>query len=104
MTNAKGEVLSTDILSERGMHDFPGIPAAKAALPPGLERLALIAVKRDGEAHVLHSLFSVPVRPYRPERRLFVCQGELPLEGLPLIIDIPTPSFAVRRIFSALLW
>ena len=65
---------------------------------PFMTRLSLLAVDRNGEAHVLHSFFSVPVGPYDPERRLFRCRGELPSEGLPLSADISAPSFALRRI------
>ena len=49
----------------------------------GLADLMLLGVNRDGGAHFLHSLFSVLIRPYDPDQRLFRCSGDLPPKGLP---------------------
>ena len=53
----------------------------------------LLGVDRVGGAHILHSLFSVPVGPYDPDRRLFGCRGELPTERLLAITKIPVAFF-----------
>ena len=47
--------------------------------------------------HILHSMLSVPVDLYSTARRLFACQGELPLEGLPPVAELPVDAFLVRR-------
>ena len=41
----------------------------------GLAELVVLGVDRDGGAHILHLLFSVPVRPYGPDQRLIGCRG-----------------------------
>ena len=61
-------------------------------------------ILRRKHAHLLHSLFSVPVGPYNPDLRLFGCRGELPSEGIPAITEIPVASFAVQCIVSAVPW
>ena len=35
-------------------------------------------------------------------RRLFACQGDLPLEGLPPVVELPVDAFSVRRYVRAL--
>ena len=57
----------------------------------------LLGVDRVGGAHILHSLFSVPVGPYDPDRRLFGCRGELSLNGFPAINKILVASFEALR-------
>ena len=37
------------------------------------------------------------------QKRLFACLGELPAEGLPLVVEIPVETFAVRRSVRAVL-
>ena len=71
------------------------------AAVPGLAELTLLGIDQDGGAHILHSLFSVPVGPYDPERRLFGCRGELSTEGLPAITEISVASFAALCAVSA---
>ena len=51
--------------------------------------------------HLLHSLFSVPVDVHSTTRRLFACRGELPGAGLPLVLELPSEAFAVRRSMRA---
>ena len=65
---------------------------AKAVPVPGLVEVTLLGVDWDGGAHILHSLFSIPVQLYDPNRRLFVC-GELPLVGLLSITEISVAFF-----------
>ena len=85
----------------RGPH-VPGPPHSRGGPVLGLAELTLMGVEWDRGAHILHSLFSVPVGPYDPDRRLFGCRGELPPEGLPAITNIPVASFAALRAVSAL--
>ena len=104
VTDADGGVLLTEQRKGGATHAFLGRLATEAAPALSLAHLALLTVNWDGETHVLHSLFSVPVRPYNPDRRLFGCCGELPSEGLPAITDIPVAPFAVRCIVNAVPW
>ena len=60
----------------------------------------LLGVDRVGGAHILHSLFSVPVGPYDPDRRLFGCRGELSLNGFPAINKILVASFEALYVVS----
>ena len=85
--------LSADLRKGGGVHAFLGRLMAEAVPVPGLAELALLRVGRDGGAHIIHSLLSVPVGAYDPDRRLFGCCGELPPEGLPAITKIPWVSF-----------
>ena len=66
-----------------------------------LAELTLLGVDRDRGSHILHSLFSVLVGLYDPDRRLFGCRGDLPIEGLPAIKEISVASFAALRAVSA---
>ena len=45
----------------------------------------------------MHLLFSVWVNVYLTQCRLFACLGELPAEGLPLVVETPNDLFAERR-------
>ena len=98
LTGPNGTPLSTDLWKGR-VHTFLGRLTAEAAPVLGLAERTLLGVDRDGEAHILHSLFSVPVGPYDPGQWLFGCRGELPAEGLPTITKIPVASFAAQRAF-----
>ena len=61
LTGPDGTPLSTDLQKGGGIHAFLGRLTAEAAPFPGLAELTLLGVDRDGGAHILHSLFSVPV-------------------------------------------
>ena len=74
MTDANGEALSTEQQKSGGIHALLVRLTAGAAPVPGLGGLTLIVVDPDGEAHVLHSLFSFPVGLYNPDRQLFGCR------------------------------
>ena len=74
---------------------------AEVAPVPRLAELTLLGVDQDRGAHILHLLFSVPVGPYDPDRRLFGCHGELPTEGIPAITEIPVASFVALHAVSA---
>ena len=102
MTSLDGTPLSTDLRKGGGLHAFLGRLTAETAPVPGLADLTLLGVDRDGGTHILHSLFSVPVGPYDPDRRLFGCRGELPTEELPAITEIPVASFTALRAVSAM--
>ena len=91
----------TDLRKGGGVFAFLFRLAAEAAPVPGLAELTLLGVDPDGGAHILHSLFSVLVGPYNPNRRLFGCRRELPPEGLFTITKIPMASFAALRTISA---
>ena len=64
---------------------------------PGLERVTIVAVDKDGRMNLMYSLFSVRVDVYLMECRLFACLGTLPAEGLPPVMEIPPDFFAARR-------
>ena len=51
--------------------------------------------------HILHSLFSVPVELYSATRCIFACQGELPNECLPPLVELLVESFAMHRVVRA---
>ena len=72
---------------------FLGRLTAEAFPVLGLSELTLLGFDRDGGSHILHSLLSVPVGPYDPDRRLFECRGEIPLEKLPAITKILVDCF-----------
>ena len=101
MTSPDGTPLSTDLRKGGGLHAFLGRLTAETAPVLGLAELTLLGVDRDGGAHILHSLFSVPDVPYDPDQRLFGCRRDLPTEGLPAITEIPVASFATLRAISA---
>ena len=96
-----GAAQTTKLRKGGGIHAFLGRLTSEAAPVPILVALTLLKVDWDGEAHIIHSLFSVPVGPYDPYHQLFGCRGELPPEGLPAITDIPVASFLARRGISA---
>ena len=89
LTGPDGTPLSTDLRKGGEAHVFLGRLTAEAAPVLGLAELTLLGVDQDGGAHILHSLFSVPVSPYGPDRRLFGCRRELHAQGLPAITEIP---------------
>ena len=78
MISLNGTPLSTHLRKGKGLHAFHGFVTAEAAPVPGLTELMLLEVNRDRGAHILHLLFSVPVGPYDPDRRLFGSCEELP--------------------------
>ena len=59
--------------------------------------MTLVGVNPDEMVHLLHSLFSFQVEFYLTSQRLFACWGELPTEGLPLVVEINHEAFAERR-------
>ena len=89
--------LLTNLRKGGGVHTFLGRLMSEVAPVPGLTELTLLGVDQNGEAHILHSFFSVPVSPYDPDRRLFGCCGELPTEGLPAITKIPVDFFGAHH-------
>ena len=74
---------------------------AVAVPVPGIAELTLLGVDRDGGAHILHSILSVPVGPYDPDRIFFGCRGELFSEGLPTTNEITVASFVAQRVSSS---
>ena len=71
MTDADGGSLPNKIRKGGGIHNFLGRLTAEAIPVPGLAELALLGFDWDRGAHILHSLFSVLVGTYDPDRRLF---------------------------------
>ena len=96
-----GPPLLTDPWKGGGVHAFLGRRTAEAAPVLGLAELTFLGVDQDGGAHILHSLFSVPIGLYDSDRRLFGFCGELPAEGLPAITEIPVASFVALHAVSA---
>ena len=64
---------------------------------PGFEWLTLIGIDQNLTVNLLHLLFSVLVGLYYTALRLFNCRGELPSEGLHLLLRLPVDDFGVRR-------
>ena len=91
----------TDLRKGGGLHAFLGRLTAEAAPVPEIAELTILGVNRDGVSHILHLLFSIPVGPYHPNRRLFGRRGEIPPEGLPAITKIPVASFGALRAVNA---
>ena len=83
--------------SGRGLHSFLLHLALGEVPVPGLEKVTLVAVDKDGRVHLMHSLFSVCVDVYSTECHLFACIGELPAEGLPQVTRLLPDFFAARR-------
>ena len=81
----------------RGLHTFLLLLALREVPVPGLEKVTLLGVDKDGRVHLMHSLFSVRVNVYSTECRLFACVGELPAEGLPQVTELLPDFFASRR-------
>ena len=96
VTDTDGEALTAELCRGGGIHAFLGRLTAEAASVPGLAGLTLLGVDHDGEAHVLHSFFSILVGLYDLDRRLFGCCGELPPEGIPAITEIPVDNHIVH--------
>ena len=103
VTNAVEASLPTEIQKGGGIHTFLGRLNSEAALVHGLAGLTVLGVDQDGGVHILHSLFSVPVGPYGPDRWLFGWRRKLTLEGIPEITEILVNSFAAHRGVSAML-
>ena len=104
VTDADGGFLPTELRREGGIHTFLGHLTAEAAPFPGLVGLTLIGVDRAGVSHILHSFFSVPVRPFDPNHWLFGCREDITSEGPPVITEIYVASFTERHVFSAVSW
>ena len=104
LTVSDGTHLLTNLRKGGELHAFLGRLTAEAAQVLGLADLTVLGVDRDGGAHILHSLCSVPVGLYNPDQRLFGCCREFPAEGLPAITNILVGSFAALRAVSAMSW
>ena len=83
VTDADGGFLPTELRREGGIHTFLGHLTAEEAPLPGLAGLTLIGVERAEVSHILHSFFSVPVRPFDPNHWLFGCREDITSEGPP---------------------
>ena len=55
----------------RVLHGFLSHLALGEVPVPGLEKVTIVGVDRDGRVHIMHSLFSVRVNVYSTECRLF---------------------------------
>ena len=64
---------------------------------PGLEKVTLIGIDKDGSVHLIHSLFSICVNVYSAECRFFACMCELPTKGLPQVTELLPDFFAAWR-------
>ena len=93
--------LTPDKCSGRGIHSSLEQLTSGAEHIPGLELVAFIGVDQDVTVHLFHLLYSVLVDLYSTSRRIFFCKGELPVKGLPPVIEIPHESSAVRRFIRA---
>ena len=91
---------ATGAVSDTG---FPVLEALGDLISRGAEefnRLALLAVKKDGLVSVLHSLFLVGESAYKEgPGKLFSIRGEIPADGLPAIMLIEAIHFAANSSF-----
>ena len=97
VTKEDDRPLSPEKRYGRGVHYFLANLASRVDPVPGFDRVGLLQVNPDGMVHILHSMFSVPVDLYPSARRLFAYWGELPLEGLPPVVEFPVDAFLVRH-------
>ena len=58
----------------------------------------------DRTVHLLHSLFSTPVRVYLTAQKLFAYLGNTPKDSPPPVVDILLEPFAVRRAVRTVPW
>ena len=86
----------------QGIHSFLEQLSSGVYLVLDLERVMVVGVDPDERVYLMHSLFSVQVDVYFTQRRLFACLGNLPAEGLPLVVDIPDEASAARRSVCAM--
>ena len=92
------EGLSTDKRIAWGLHSFMAHLALVVDPVPVLNQLALLGVDLDGTVHIFHLLLYIPVELYSTARHLFAFRGNLPIKGLPMVVEMLTESFAVRRV------
>ena len=92
-----GGPLSRDKRSGRGVHSFLVNLASRVDPVPGFERVVLLQFDPDGTVHFLHSIFSVLVDLYSMDQRIFAFWIELPLKGIPPVVELPVDAFSVRR-------
>ena len=81
---------STRMPEERtgwGLHSFLSHIALGVGQVPGLERVTLVGINKNGRVNLIHSLLSICVDVYSIEFRLFACLGDL----------ISPDFFAARR-------
>ena len=74
---------------------------AEVAPVMGLAELMILGIDQDGGTHIIHSLLSVPIGPYDPDRKLFGYCREPPPKGLPAITNILVASFGALRAVNA---
>ena len=79
------------------IHSFLAQISSRVDLVPGLERVTMVGIDPGGRVLLMHSLFSVRVNVYSTQRRIFACLGELPVEGISPVVDIPDEAFAARK-------
>ena len=92
-----GTTCTPEERSGRVIHSFLPQLAMGVDLIPGLERVTVVGIDPDEWVLLMQLLFSVQVTIYLTYRLLFACLGELPADGLPLVVEIPNEAFAARR-------
>ena len=61
----------------------------------------MVGLDPDRRVLPVHSLLSVCDNVYLTQRRIFVCLGDMPAEGLPPVMEIPVEAFAEQRCVRA---
>ena len=102
VTREDVRTMSTKKRSSRGLYSFVGYLASGVDLVSGFHALYLIGVNQKVTVHLLHLLFSVPVGLYYTAWGISACGGDMPCEGLLLVVDLPVYAFAVRRSVRAI--
>ena len=90
--------LSSEWCDGRGLYAFLGHLSSRVDSVPGLERLSLMGVERDGTVNLLH--FSPPSRSSRITLTGISSASpgsSLPHRPPPLVADIPGEAFTVQR-------
>ena len=96
----EGGGVSSDLRARQGIHVFLGHLPSRVDPVPGLERLTPLMFDCDRMVHLLHLFFYIPVGPYSTDWRLLALAGELPLEGLTPMTEIPAKAFAVQGLLK----
>ena len=79
------------------IHSFLEQLASEKDLVPGLGWLMMAGLNPDGRVILMHLLLSFRVSAYSTQQCIFACLGNLPVEGLPSLVEIPDEDFAAQR-------
>ena len=91
---------ATGAVNDTGFSVLEALGALISRGAEGLDKLALLDVKKYGLFSVLHSLFLVGESAYEDRPcELFAIQGEIPAGGIPAIVRLEAIHFAANSSF-----